>query len=65
MNNGKQIFASAPKFDICIINHFDKSLKWRIAAKTLRRDYKLCDMLEEIQAFEVCITFGILTFDLS
>ena len=43
VNNGKQIFVSAPKFEILIVIHYDKSMKSRIAAKTLRRDYKLCD----------------------
>ncbi len=41
MNNRKQIFVSVPEFDIIIIEDFDKRMKQRNAAKTLRRDYKL------------------------
>ena len=45
MNNRKQIFVSVPEFDIIIIEDFDKRMKQRNAAKTLRRDYKLYHMI--------------------
>ena len=44
MNNRKQNFVSVPEFDIIIIEDFDKRMKQRNAAKTLRRDYKLYHM---------------------
>ena len=41
MNNRKKNFVSVPEFDIIIIEDFDKRMKQRNAAKTLRRDYTL------------------------